>query len=70
MPDLVLFEVRDRVALITVNDPDRRNAVTGSISEGLRAAVARAEADTAVHAVIVTGAGSAFCAGADLAALA
>jgi enoyl-CoA hydratase len=70
MPDLVLSEVRDGVALITVNDPDRRNAVTGSISEGLRAAVARAEADTAVHAVIVTGAGSAFCAGADLAALA
>ena len=70
MPDLVLFEVRDRVALITVNDPDRRNAVTGSISEGLRAAVARAEADTAVHTVVVTGAGSAFCAGADLAALA
>ena len=65
----MLFDVRDRVALITVNDPDRRNAVTGLISEGLRAAVARAEADTDVHAVIVTGAGSAFCAGADLSAL-
>ena len=69
MPDSVLFEVRDRAALITVNDPDRRNAVTGEISAGLRAAVARAEADTGVHAVIVTGAGSAFCAGADLSAL-
>jgi enoyl-CoA hydratase len=69
MPDSVLFEVRDRAALITVNDPDRRNAVTGEISAGLRAAVARADADTAVHAVIVTGAGSAFCAGADLSAL-
>jgi enoyl-CoA hydratase len=69
MPDSVLFEVRDRAALITVNDPDRRNAVTGEISAGLRAAVARAEADTDVHAVIVTGAGSAFCAGADLSAL-
>jgi enoyl-CoA hydratase len=68
-PDSVLFDVRDRVALITVNDPDRRNAVTGEISAGLRAAVARAEADTGVHAVIVTGAGSAFCAGADLSAL-
>jgi len=64
-----LFEVRDHAALITVNDPDRRNAVTGEISAGLRAAVARAEADTGVHAVIVTGAGSAFCAGADLSAL-
>lgn len=69
MPDSVLLEVRDRVALITVNDPDRRNAVTGEISAGLRAAVARAEADIGVHAVIVTGAGSAFCAGADLSAL-
>src|ERR1700758_5754529 len=69
MPDSVLFDVRDRAALITVNDPDRRNAVTGEISAGLRAAVTRAEADTDVHAVIVTGAGSAFCAGADLSAL-
>jgi enoyl-CoA hydratase len=69
MPDSVLLEVRDRAALITVNDPDRRNAVTGEISAGLRAAVARAEAETGVHAVIVTGAGSAFCAGADLSAL-
>lgn len=69
MPGSVLFDVRDRAALITVNDPDRRNAVTGEISAGLRAAVSRAEADTGVHAVIVTGAGSAFCAGADLSAL-
>ena len=69
MPDSVLFDRRDRAALITVNDPDRRNAVTGEISAGLRAAVTRAEADTDVHAVIVTGAGSVFCAGADLSAL-
>jgi enoyl-CoA hydratase len=69
MADSVLFDVRDRAALITVNDPHRRNAVTGEISAGLRAAVTRAEADTDVHAVIVTGAGSAFCAGADLSAL-
>ncbi len=69
MPDSVLFDVRDRIALITVNEPDRRNAVTGEISDGLRTAVARAEADTGVHAVVVTGAGSAFCAGADLSAL-
>jgi enoyl-CoA hydratase len=66
MPDPVLFDVRDRVALITVNDPDRRNIMTADASAAMRAAVARAEADTNVHAVIVTGAGSAFCAGADL----
>src|SRR5271166_4009676 len=67
--DRVTFEVIDRVALITVNDPDRRNAVTDEISAGLRAAVQRADADPRVHAVAVTGAGTAFCAGADLGAL-
>ncbi|MDT5164676.1 MAG: enoyl-CoA hydratase [Mycobacterium sp.] len=66
---LVLFDVADHVALITVNDPDRRNAVTDDMSRQLRAAVERAEADLDVHAVVVTGAGKAFCAGADLSAL-
>jgi enoyl-CoA hydratase len=69
MPDLVLDTVTDRVALITVSDPDRRNAVTDAMSVGLRAAIERAEADDGVHAVVVTGAGKAFCAGADLGAL-
>jgi enoyl-CoA hydratase len=67
--DLVLTQVVDRVALITVNDPDRRNAVTADMSAALRAAVDSAENDAGVHAVIVTGAGKAFCAGADLTAL-
>ncbi|MGA8328873.1 MAG: enoyl-CoA hydratase-related protein, partial [Mycobacterium sp.] len=71
MPEsgLVLYRVDDHVALITVNDPERRNAVTGEMSRQLRAAVEQAEADTSVHAVVVTGAGKAFCAGADLSAL-
>jgi enoyl-CoA hydratase len=64
--DLVLYAVADHVALITVNDPDRRNAVTDAMSAQLRAAVERAEADQDVHAVVITGAGKAFCAGADL----
>jgi enoyl-CoA hydratase len=67
--DLVLFDVADQVALITVHDPDRRNAVTAAMSAQLRAAVQRAEADPNVHAVVITGAGKAFCAGADLSAL-
>jgi enoyl-CoA hydratase len=67
--ELVLFRVDDRVALITVNDPDRRNAFTAEMSALLRAAVEQAEADTGVHAVVVTGAGKAFCAGAALSAL-
>src|ERR1700754_1003145 len=69
MSDRVLVQVENHVALITINDPDRRNAVTAEISAGLRAAVDAAEANTDVHAVIVTGAGKAFCAGADLSAL-
>ncbi|KUI38844.1 enoyl-CoA hydratase [Mycobacterium sp. IS-1496] len=69
MADSVLMQVDDHVALITVNDPDRRNAVTFEMSAALRAAVEAAEADAQVHAVIVTGAGKAFCAGADLTAL-
>jgi len=67
--DLVLTRVDDNVALITVNDPERRNAVTAEMSAGLREAMSAAEADPGVHAVIVTGAGKAFCAGADLSAL-
>jgi enoyl-CoA hydratase len=69
MTDRVLVQVDNHVALITVNDPNRRNAVTAEISAGLRAAVDAAEANTDVHALIVTGAGKAFCAGADLSAL-
>ena len=69
MSDLVLTQVEDRVALITVNDPDRRNAVTAEISAALRSTIDALEADEGVHAVIVTGAGKAFCAGADLTAL-
>ncbi|MFZ1162047.1 enoyl-CoA hydratase-related protein, partial [Mycobacterium sp.] len=67
--DLVLYSVENHVAVLTVNDPDRRNAVTGEMSRQLRAAVDRAESDSDVHAVVVTGAGQAFCAGADLSAL-
>ena len=67
--DPVLFSVDDHVALITVNDPDRRNALTDEMSARLRSAVERAESDPRVHAVVITGAGQAFCAGADLSAL-
>jgi enoyl-CoA hydratase len=65
----VLVRVKDRVGLITVNDPGRRNALTDNISAELRAAIEHLEADTDVHAAVITGAGKAFCAGADLSAL-
>lgn len=67
--NLVLLDIENHVALITVNDPDRRNAVTAEMSGRLREAVERVEADSDVHAVVITGAGKAFCAGADLSAL-
>src|SRR3954447_10114021 len=66
MSDHVLVQVENHVALITINDPERRNAVTAEISAALRAAVDAAEANVDVHALVVTGAGKAFCAGADL----
>jgi enoyl-CoA hydratase len=65
----VLFTVERHVALVTVNDPERRNALTAEMSTLLRDAVKQAETDPDVHALVVTGAGKAFCAGADLSAL-
>lgn len=58
-----------RVALLTLDRPHRLNAWTGRMHTEYRAALGRAEADPAVRAVVVTGAGPGFCAGADAAAL-
>lgn len=58
------------IAVLTVHDPDRRNALTRQLSANLADAVSACEADEAVHALVVTGSDPAFCAGADLAALA
>src|SRR2546430_8494247 len=65
----VLLERRAGVAVITLNDPERRNALTLESSARLAELVAECERDTGVHAVVVTGAPPAFCAGADLTAL-
>ncbi|MBB4686543.1 enoyl-CoA hydratase [Amycolatopsis jiangsuensis] len=69
MTDRIHSEHDHGVALLTVDAPKSRNALTLDLSAELAAAVARAEADEDVHAVIVTGAPPAFCAGADLSAL-
>ena len=63
---LVSVDVRESVATITLNDPDRRNAVTLAMCDEVGDALDRLEADPEVKALVVTGAGSAFCAGADL----
>jgi enoyl-CoA hydratase len=65
----VLLERRDGVAVITLNVPERRNALTLPISAALADAVHECEDDTSVRAIVVTGAPPAFCAGADLTAL-
>ena len=62
----ILYEVGDRVATITLNRPERMNAFTVRMCHELIAALDRADEDDEVRSVIVTGAGKAFCAGADL----
>jgi enoyl-CoA hydratase len=67
MDDAVLYENRDAVAIITLNRPDRRNALSQAVREGLRSAWTRFEEDEAAKVAILTGAGDrAFCAGMDL----
>ena len=66
MPEHITAELTDRVLTVTLNRPDRLNAWTQTMFEELMAAFDRADADDEVRAVIVTGAGRAFCAGADL----
>jgi enoyl-CoA hydratase/carnithine racemase len=61
------YDVADAVATITLNRPDRLNAVNATVIRELVEAFDRADTDDGVRAVIVTGAGRAFCAGADLA---
>lgn len=62
----VLLDVSDRVATITLNRPKRRNAADPAMLEHLLTALRSARADNRVRAVVLTGAGGAFCAGADL----
>jgi enoyl-CoA hydratase/carnithine racemase len=62
----ITTETSEGVLTITLNRPDRLNAWTGRMGEELRAAFDEADADDEVRAIIVTGAGRAFCAGADL----
>ena len=60
------IERRDRVAILTFNDPDRRNVISNEMNDELLAAFDELEADEGVGAVVLTGAGRAFCAGAVL----
>ena len=60
MSDL-LYEVKDKIATITLNRPDKLNAFTGDMIEAWAKSLAAAQADDSVNVVVVTGAGRAFC---------
>src|SRR4051812_39978281 len=67
MTEEVLYNDAAGVARVTINRPERRNAMSFDVMHGLRAAFGRARDDDAVRVVVLTGAGEkAFCAGADL----
>ncbi len=65
----LLVTLEDRVATLTLNRPEARNALSPELSQGLREAIAWAAGDDEVGAVVLTGAGAAFCAGGDVKAM-
>ncbi len=64
------YEAIGRIAIITINRPEARNAVNGAVAEGIEAAIDRLEADDSLTVGVLCGAGPVFCAGADLKAVA
>jgi len=65
----ILYELRDGIARITLNRPEKRNALDGEMVAELKAAFSASAGDDACRVVLLTGAGTDFCSGADLAAL-
>jgi methylglutaconyl-CoA hydratase len=66
---LIQYDHRPPAVILTLNRPDRRNAISRALIAALTAAMKKASEDDAVRCVILTGAGSSFCAGMDLAEL-
>jgi len=67
--DEVRYEARGPVAVVTIDRQHRRNAIDGATAQALAEALDRFEADAAARVLVLTGAGEAFCAGADLTAI-
>jgi methylglutaconyl-CoA hydratase len=65
----IIYETRDAVATITLNRPEKRNALNDALIKAVKSALRAADADETLRAVVVRGAGSDFCSGADLSAL-
>ena len=67
MPEApVLYETADRVATLTLNRPERLNTIVPALIDAFDEALARAQADPAIHAIRLRGAGRTFCAGYDI----
>jgi enoyl-CoA hydratase len=66
MGETVLYEASGRIATLTLNRPERLNAITPELAAAVREGLARAEDDRAIHVVRLRGAGRAFCAGYDI----
>ena len=62
----LLYETDGRIATITLNRPERLNAITRGMPQEIREAVETANDDNSIHVIVITGAGRAFCAGYDL----
>jgi enoyl-CoA hydratase/carnithine racemase len=69
MPSLVELTIEDAVAVVTLNRPEVRNAINDALRTELVAVLERVAADEAVRALVLTGAGKAFCAGGDIAGM-
>ncbi len=67
---MIDYEQRGRVAVLTINRPEARNAVNGDVASGIEAAIDRIEEDPETWVAVLTGAGTVFSAGADLKAIA
>ena len=67
--ECLLYEVKDGIATLTLNRPDRLNALGGSLRDDLHDAVTRSAADPDVRVMVITGAGKGFCSGGDVKAM-
>ena len=65
----VLYKVENRIATITLNRPDKHNAMNYDLANDLHAAMVQADADDEVRVIVFTGAGKSFCVGADISAI-
>ena len=65
----IIYAVEGTVSLITLNRPEKRNALNDELVSNLKESLRKADSDDSVRVVVITGAGADFCSGADLAAL-